>query len=135
MPRRVLSLLVLLAVVASGSAAVAATIQGTRGDDVLTGTPGPDRINGRAGDDRIRGRGGNDTLLGGPGDDLLSGDAGNDVLVGGPGQDTLLGGAGNDTIRAVDGEPDTISCGEGRDRVFADPQDVVAGDCEVVRRG
>jgi hypothetical protein len=38
-------------------------------------------------------------------------------------------------VFARDGEVDRISCGPGRDRVIADPQDIVASDCEVVRRG
>ena len=47
----------------------------------------------------------------------------------------ILGGAGNDIIGARDGAVDRISCGPGRDRVLADPQDVVARDCERVARG
>ncbi|QEC49343.1 calcium-binding protein [Baekduia soli] len=137
--RRPAALLALLAVLGGSTAAVAATgprLQiGTRGPDVLVGGPGRDRILGRGGADRIRGRAGADILNGGPGNDVVFGDAGNDLIIGGPGQDTLLGGAGNDVIRARDGFADTISCGAGRDRVIADALDVVAGDCEVVRRG
>ena len=47
----------------------AATIRGTRGDDVIVGTAGVDVIAARAGDDTIRGLGGNDLVCAGPGDD------------------------------------------------------------------
>jgi len=128
-------------------------VNGTpRGDD-LTGTTAADLINGRGGNDRITGRAGDDHLNGGRGNDTIFGDAGRDVVTGGAGNDTLLGGAGNDRIsggpgsdtiaaglgkdlvRARDGAVDHITCGPGRDRVIADPQDDVAGDCEVVHRG
>jgi Ca2+-binding RTX toxin-like protein len=55
------------------------------------------------------------TLLGGDGQDDLIGGAGPDTIEGGADIDTLQGGAGNDTILALDGEADTIDCGEGRD--------------------
>jgi hypothetical protein len=71
------------------------------------------------------------------------------VLIGGPGRDTISGDLaggdcgplwckypyGNDTIEARDGEVDSITCGAGTDTVIADPQDVVARDCENVDRG
>jgi Ca2+-binding RTX toxin-like protein len=153
MHRRLLALIVTIPLAVAAAPVAADTLNGTRGNDQLVGTAGPDRINGRAGDDRLRGRAGNDRLLGGPGNDAIFGDAGADVINGGPGGDTLLGGAGNDriaggtgtdviaagngrdVISARDGVADRISCGAGRDRVVADGQDVVAGDCEVVRRG
>jgi Ca2+-binding RTX toxin-like protein len=104
------------------------------------------------------GKGGNDTLIagdsngdqldGGNGDDLLEGGFGDDKLVGGPGKDTVNGdrksrcnefhcdylGAGNDTIEVRDGEIDSVTCGVGQDKVVADPDDVVAADCETVER-
>jgi RTX calcium-binding nonapeptide repeat (4 copies) len=78
------------------------------------------------------------TLYGGPGDDRLVGGSGQDVLAGGPGNDHIDGGGGGDTIDARDGERDWITCGKNaynrRDRVYADKFDVIASDCEVVRR-
>ena len=64
-------------------------------------------IDGGAGDDLIVGAAGNDTLAGGDDNDFLIGNGGNDSLVGGKGNDQLEGGAGGDTL---DG-------GEGRDKV------------------
>jgi Ca2+-binding RTX toxin-like protein len=153
MPRRITVLTLVLAL-ACPAIASAVNRQGGPGADQLRGTAGHDVLNGRGGDDDLRGGGGPDRLIGGRGNDFISGDAGNDFINGGPGDDTLLGGAGSDiiiggkgsdriaggfgrdTIRAVDGELDHISCGAGRDRVVADAQDDVAGDCEkVVRSG
>jgi Ca2+-binding RTX toxin-like protein len=152
MPRRVTVLTLVLALACPGIAA-AVNRQGGPGPDQLRGTAGHDVLNGRGGDDDLRGFGGPDRLIGARGNDFISGDAGSDIIVGGPGDDTLLGGAGNDvivggpgsdriaggigrdTIRTVDGEVDHISCGAGRDRVLADAQDDVAGDCEKVVRG
>jgi hypothetical protein len=82
---------------------------------------------------------------------MLNGGYGNDTITGGPGQDTIQGDAnsttcgywsytckipfGNDVINARDGEVDNVDCGEGSDRVIADPYDIVAGDCErTIRR-
>ena len=45
-----------------------------------------------------------------------------------------LGGTGNDRVFARNGKVDRIGCGRGRDRVRADANDRVAGDCETVRR-
>jgi len=97
----------------------------TRGGVTRTGT---------AGADRLVGTGGADLLRGGAGDDRLLGRGGNDTLVGGSGHDTLEGNAGNDRILARDGERDTVRCGRGRDSVVADRADVVARDCETVKR-
>jgi hypothetical protein len=46
----------------------------------------------------------------------------------------LDAGTGNDRIAARDGTRDTIRCGPGRDTVVADRKDVVAWNCERVRR-
>jgi hypothetical protein len=46
----------------------------------------------------------------------------------------VSGGPGNDRINAANGQRDRIRCGRGSDRVRADRQDRVAGDCEVVSR-
>ena len=48
--------------------------------------------------------------------------------------DTVNGGAGNDRIHVRDGEPDTVTCGDGFDVVRADDEDSVATDCERVKR-
>ena len=100
----------------------------------LVGTPRNDYEAGSGYDDVIEGLAGNDTLLGGAGYDRISGGRGNDVIFGGSGADRLLGGPGSDTINAADGERDVVDCGPGRDRVIADPFDVVSG-CEVVDTG
>jgi Ca2+-binding RTX toxin-like protein len=98
------------------SVAVPATVAGGDGADRLTtGAPG----------DELDGDGGNDRLAGG---------AGRDVLDGGPGADRLDGGADDDELRVRDGEPDTVACGAGADRVDADQLDQVAADCEALAR-
>lgn len=119
------------------------TATGTSRADTLCGRARADRLFGRGGNDVLRGRAGNDALAGGGGNDRLEGGAGRDRLTGGPGRDTLVGGPGRDTIsggggrdlvRARDGARDRIACGPGRDVVYADTSDVVAADCEDVRR-
>lgn len=115
--RRLVPLLVLgLVVLATGLPALAETIDGTDGNDVLTGTARNDRMFGWEGNDRLFGLGGNDLLSGGPGRDLL------------------VGGPGNDRIGARDQTRDTINCGAGRDRVIADYLDRARANCEVVLR-
>jgi Ca2+-binding RTX toxin-like protein len=108
----------------------------------------PSTMNGGGGDDRLRSGDGEDRLDGGAGNDNVDGGFGDDLLVGGPGRDTISGDLaggdcgplwckypyGNDTIQARDGEVDSITCGAGTDSVSADPQDVVARDCETVTR-
>jgi hypothetical protein len=116
------------------------------------GTPGEDRLQGSARDDLQLGRGGNDRLTGGrdrdvmlggtgadrlsggPDSDLMFGGPGNDILSGGSGADLIVGEAGNDAVDATDRARDSVVCGKGRDRVLADKHDVVARDCEDVRR-
>ena len=124
------------------------------------GSDGPDDINvfqvdkpstlrGGAGDDSLDASDGADTLDGGAGNDVVDGGFGDDHISGGPGTDTIHGDTpegecgvvycklpfGNDTIDARDGQVDSIDCGVGQDTVVADPNDVVAGDCETVDRG
>ncbi len=86
----------------------AATIAGTKRDDVLVGTREPDVIAAAGGDDVVRGLkgddlvcggGGADTLRGGPGADELRGERGRDLLIGGRGADQLAGGPGRDEKR------------------------------------
>ena len=111
------------------------TINGTGRADVLCGRGGNDRLNGRANHDLLLGGAGKDRLYGHAGNDRLRGEGGNDVLYGGPGTDILEGGAGNDVIHSRgDRTKDRVTCGRGRDTVYADRLDQVARDCEVVRR-
>lgn len=121
---------------------LAATINGTNGNNVLVGTSGADSINGLGGNDLVLGARGDDTIRGGPGNDALSGgqgadsldgEDGTDVLVGGLGADLLDGGSGNDYIFAAgDATSDTISCGLGEDSVWLGPTDTTLTDrsCE-----
>jgi Ca2+-binding RTX toxin-like protein len=136
-------------------------LEGTAGDDSLFGRLGADRLLGRAGDDYVDGENGDDDLSGGPGNDILAGrngadlingdegndritgDRGPDRIFGGPGNDDIFGnldpdvvdgGAGDDRINVVAGGIDIVTCGPGRDTVLASVLDVVAPDCEDVRR-
>jgi len=97
----------------------------------IVGTARADYIPGGGGDDVLSGLGGPDTLLGGRGDDTIKGGAGNDYIDAGPGVDKVDAGDGSDTLVLADGEIDTVECGEGNDRVLADPSDVLSG-CEAV---
>jgi Ca2+-binding RTX toxin-like protein len=125
---------VVLAVAAT--AAFAATINGTSGNDTLIGTTGPDLINAYGGDDTVYGLAGNDNINGGDGNDTLYGDGscpkgattalycstaetssdGNDNIDGGAGNDTIYGGGGMDNITA-DGGADVIVGGSGADTI------------------
>jgi Tol biopolymer transport system component len=78
-----------------------------RGGGYIEGTRFPDRICGRRGAD--------------------------DIDPGG-GKDYVYAGAGPDVINSGDRYGDVISCGHGRDHVFADRKDRVSRDCERVRR-
>lgn len=136
-------------------------LEGTSAYDAIFAAAGDDRLDGRKGGDDLFGQTGNDTfvdetgddlLRGGPGDDLFAGNPGDDAVFGGNGDDILLddvgsdllsGGAGDDVI-SVPGfgpgppelrtESDEIRCGPGFDRVLAHRADLVADDCESVRR-
>jgi Ca2+-binding RTX toxin-like protein len=137
-------------------------IAGRPGNDTLNGLGKADLILGGWGNDTVNAGDGNDLVFGGPGDDTLNGDAGNDRIFaqrgvdtvnGGPGNDdlwalaradvtgqpnepsdTLNGGPGNDVFHVRDGEADQVDCGDGHDVVLADFKDVVANNCEVVKR-
>jgi Ca2+-binding RTX toxin-like protein len=129
------------------------------GDKNLVGGPGNDGVQGGGGSDNVLGGSGNDLVTGGRGSDSLAGEEGMDLVDGGPGsdrvvggdgpdllvdgpfeetsRDTLSGGDGNDAF-FVDNRPatrDIVTCGSGFDRVAADERDLVASDCEQVRRG
>jgi hypothetical protein len=73
-------------------------------------------------------------ILGGPGADTLTGGPANDEIDGGEGDDRLSGGGGDDAISARDGATDTVSCGDGADRVTVDAPDAVDATCEAVDR-
>lgn len=75
---------------------------------------------------------GPDHLVGGPESNTLNGQFGNDYIDGAGGSDTLSGGKGADTIYAVDGEVDTVSCGNDPDSATVDSIDIVSPDCETV---
>jgi Ca2+-binding RTX toxin-like protein len=102
------------------------------------------------GDDKIVGEDAVEEIDGGTGNDYLEGGKNHDIINGGTGRDTIYGDDtdascnanyvescvlyGNDEIHARDGEIDQIDCGAGTDKVFADPSDVVAANCETVER-
>ena len=101
------------AVLMIGGVALAATIEGTGGEDMLTGT---------AEADTIRGYGGADILTDGPQDDAAL--------------DRLYGGAGADEITSANAQAsrDVVSCGGGTDKVVADALDEVdEATCENVQ--
>ena len=78
--------------VATVTAALSNTIQGTSGNDNLVGTSGNDTIVGLAGNDILNGGLGNDTMIGGLGDDTYFVDSTGDVV-------TENASEGNDTIK------------------------------------
>jgi Ca2+-binding RTX toxin-like protein len=88
-------------------------------------------------------------MSGGPGRDYVFGGSGADVLKGGndndwvdaqedqeQGVDRLRGGRGNDLLTAfnLNSRRDIVRCGAGRDHAEVDPKDIVADDCERIRR-
>ena len=89
---------------------------------VKIGDAGPNRLVGTAENDTLKGLGGADTLIG-------KGDS-----------DLLVGGRGNDQINARErgrAEGDRVDCGRGRDTVLTDntTEDIISGNCEVIKRG
>jgi Ca2+-binding RTX toxin-like protein len=84
---------------------------------------------------------GRDIVDGAQGSDSLVGGEGSDWLVNGPlretSKNTLSGGDGDDALISnnLPARRDKVSCGGGFDRVVADTKDLVAPDCERVRRG
>lgn len=85
------------------------TLVGTRYNDIVDGGLGDETISTLAGDDEVDARWGSDTVDLGPGDDYFA----------------------NWASHAED-DVDSVSCGEGYDRVYVYHADVVATDCEVV---
>jgi Ca2+-binding RTX toxin-like protein len=135
------------------------TVEGGSGDDKLAGRSGADQLSGGpgndllaerpsrsflplsgdAGDDRIVNTGARGPSDGGAGNDLLingpdiSGGSGNDRILKSEGGGRIRAGSGHDLISAADGTGlgTDISCGDGFDVVWADPEDSVASDCEI----
>jgi hypothetical protein len=104
------------------------------GDDKITGSDAIERIDGGAGNDRLEGGKNHDVLTGGAGEDLLYADETSSSCNESFPESCVR--YGNDVVYAVDGQVDGIDCGAGTDRVEADPDDVVAANCEtVVRKG
>jgi hypothetical protein len=114
-------------------------LRGGRGDDYLGGGRNGDYLYGDRGQDVVVGAGGKDRIFGGKGrDDLYAGfHPDQTVPPNSPARtDVLSGEDGDDFIDADDapGARDTVYCGEGIDRVVANPKDRVDDDCEKVRR-
>jgi Ca2+-binding RTX toxin-like protein len=127
--------------VCGGFSAVAITVNGGLGDDIIDGagvTPytllslgggdGSDRLTASPGSDLLYGNRGIDTLYAGDGDDTLWGGAGADRLFGGAGNDTLWGGPDTLSDQPVDRatyfpSADRLDCGDGIDTVIRDRLD------------
>jgi Ca2+-binding RTX toxin-like protein len=92
---------------------LAATINGTSGDDELVGTPEADTIRGYAGNDTVWGRLGGDTINPGSGNDVVRGGRGNDwVEIAGPGADRAFGERGRDVAKAGLGDVAFLGVGD-----------------------
>jgi len=109
------------------------------GDDAQTrnvrGSAGADVITGNGSANRLEGGIGNDVLDGGGGDDELSGEEGADRLVGRDGDDSIDATHLSSGLSNVADRADSVTCGEGKDRVTADEIDRVAADCELLEAG
>lgn len=116
---------------------------GDRGRDLIQLGPGQDRGAGGAGDDLVLGEQGEDEIHGERGDDRLSGDVGRDSLFGGGGDDRIAAGmvvASALPLREflgslgpLEGKPDRVQCGAGRDDAKTGRGDSAAG-CESTPR-
>lgn len=122
------------------ASAVAATVVGTAGDDVLYGTPQADTILGKAGNDKIWSGAGPDRVVGGRGSDTIHGGAGNDVILAdlarlgrGGGDDVVHAGRGDDVVHPAGGT-NRVFLGRGNDWVSDLPNDRVARD-DVIHMG
>ncbi len=74
---------------------------------------------------------GDDVVDGGAGNDALVTGNGNDTITGGPGQDTISADTHQDTVFAVDGEVDSVDCGDQLDTAYVDLADDVP-NCEIL---
>lgn len=91
---------------------------GGQGLDGLEGGDGNDLLDGGDDIDLLSGDEGNDTLFGGNDDDILLGGNGDDTLDGGAGQDELRGGNGNDLLIGTGPDADVMFGGNGDDALF-----------------
>jgi hypothetical protein len=130
--------------------ALSVSLDGGRGDDLLSATsgsveiaggPGNDRLtsgdgsldslSGGSGADRLTAGAGYDSLDGGPGPDLLQGQGDGDGLDGGPGRDDLRGGSGVDTADYLVGRgPVTVTLDGLANDGEAGERDVIHRDIE-----
>jgi hypothetical protein len=117
------------------------TLNGTAGVDIIFGLGGNDILRGRGDRDCLYGGSSNDRLNGGTGGDLLFGNSGADKLADNRGRDRFSGASGPDRINSRDRSRagrrarDRVRCGAGRrDVALVDRRDIVARDCERVRR-
>lgn len=95
---------------------IAATLLGTRGNDVLVGSGGPDVIASFGGDDMIFAFGGRDLICAGGGRDYVGGGTAADRVFGASGGDRLLGRGGPDVLRGNAGN-DVLKGNRGADRL------------------
>jgi Ca2+-binding RTX toxin-like protein len=113
---------------AVATAAVAAVITGTPGNDVLRGTEQPDRISAFAGNDVVYARGGGDDIRAGAGSDAVRAADGSDLAYGGGGNDVVAGGDGHDRLYGGS-DADQVIGGDGSDRAAGNKgADVVSGN-------
>jgi hypothetical protein len=132
-------------------------LDGGNGDDKFRGPDASDRLSGGDGSDTIfigsrtpgslkLGDGGFDvenitvyggdaTVTGDPRDNKIFTGGGKDTVDPGAGADKVDTGSGDDSVNARDGAADVISCGDGADRVVADPADEIESSCETLDRG
>jgi Ca2+-binding RTX toxin-like protein len=132
------------------------TLAGGTGSDSLAGGDGADTasyaeagaavrvvLDGKPGDgasgendsvdtESVTGSPGDDVLIGNGGVNALTGGAGNDRILGGDSADALDGGAGDDILQSLDGQKDTVACGDGEDGVVSDRRDV-RSDCDYIK--
>lgn len=101
----------------ASDAALAATLTGGEGDDVLFGGALADVLDGGSGRDLLRGGAGDDVLRGGAGDDVLDGNLGADTIDGGDGVDVLTFEAARAAVR-VDLVAGTVTGGGGDGDTF-----------------
>jgi Ca2+-binding RTX toxin-like protein len=126
---------------------MAAILDGTRGNDILSGskvsitaiggnkTQLDDFIYGDNGNDMIYGQDGSDHLSGGDGNDIIYGGNGGDYIQGGHGDDKIYGGDGHDELVGGPGA-DFFDCGPGLDVVKdfnATEGDVHLANCEIIQ--
>ena len=114
----------------------------TMAGSLFTAGLGNDRVISRHARSFLDGGGGSDNVRlyssgvgsGSFGADRLWADGNGALLIGGRGRDTFTTGAGRAYVNAVDGRGgDTVTCGSAKTRVLADPGDILAGPCTLVR--